>query len=626
MVYQSSRGSCAYGFLLWCLLSPTGSSDVDDGPVVCAGNVKQQACFVIDGTNFTSKFHTNNPGDCCLACQKAPAQCDAWQWNYPNNTVIDSREICSLIKGAPSIKIPHHPDQTECVISMPPPPPPLPPAPPGAISVLYILVDDLRTQMTPYGHTFMHTPHLQQLADESVVFTQAHCNSQMCVPTRNSFMSGRRPDTTRVFNDGIGNANFRVIGQNWTTMPQHFKNNGYFTTGVGKTFHPNSPPNFDQPMSWSNLSEFPYDYPAVTTCPNASDVWCRIDNESAYFEDNAILFEAERRLSAAASDPSGRPFFVAVGFHKPHTPYRVPGPFFDLYPPVEAITVAKEQNFPTDQNLTGLAWFSCLAEGKQYPITVDRPYPTTVQQLLRRAYYAAVSFTDSNIGRLLDFVDTLLIADKIIVVFHADHGYQLGERNIYCKETCFDDATHVPLMIRAPMYHSGPRRVSSMVELVDIFPTLSELARIPPLDPSIRNEPALGGRSFASLVRDSAHAPPAVVSDMFNASFSQYGRSRCYDNLFVAHPCADGVAGKFIGYSVRVANYRYTRWVNVTLSGDPFWDQVIGEEFYNENVTSNDFDKSETQNIMYVPSLRNDTALAVLQAALRRHHVTSPKH
>lgn len=116
------------------------------------------------------------------------ANCTAYEWTYLNNTRGRLPSSCYLASGTPNVKKPVHPSQSDCVISTPPPPPPLPPAPPGAISVLYILVDDLRTQLSPYNHMQMHTPNIEKFASESIVFTQAHCNSQMCVPTRNSFM------------------------------------------------------------------------------------------------------------------------------------------------------------------------------------------------------------------------------------------------------------------------------------------------------------------------------------------------------------------------------------------------------------------------------------------------------
>jgi iduronate 2-sulfatase len=162
--------------------------------------------------------------------------------------------------------------------------------------------------MTPFGHSFMHSPNFERLASQSLVFEQAHVQSQMCVPTRNSFMTGRRPMTTKVFNDGIGVANFRVTGPQWTTLPQYFKQHGYFTTGVGKSFHPNSPKNFDQPMSWSE--ELPYFYPKPFPCPKATDVWCAIDskNETADFEDTQILVEGIRRMQMAVD--KSQPFFL----------------------------------------------------------------------------------------------------------------------------------------------------------------------------------------------------------------------------------------------------------------------------------------------------------------------------
>lgn len=371
-------------------------------------------------------------------------------------------------------------------------------------NVLYILVDDLRTQLGAY-HKDMHTPGIDAFAatPSSLLFEQAHCQSQMCVPTRNSFMTGRRPATTLVMNDGIGNKNFRVTGANWTTLPQHFKNNGYFTTGVGKSFHPNSPPNFDQPMSWSDTDQYPYYYPPSEACPadparpKGKDVWCAVPDNST-FEDTLILEEGKRRLNAAAK--MGKPFFLAVGFHKPHTPYRAPQRFFDMYPPADEIATAKYPAFPDDQ-ATGLAWFSCKAEGAEYPINHSQPYPVKVQQQLRRAYYASVSYTDDNIRQLLDELTRLRLENDTVVALHSDHGYQLGERNQYCKETNYDLATHVPLIVRAPQYAFPAARSSAFVELVDVFPTLAELAGVPALDVSTKGEPPPRGHQPRAALR-----------------------------------------------------------------------------------------------------------------------------
>ena len=186
------------------------------------------------------------------------------------------------------------------------------------------------------------------------------------------------------------------------------------------------------------------------------------------------------------------------------------------------------------------------------------PYSKTVSQHLRRAYYASVSFTDDNIGQLLASLQASGAEDNTVVVMHADHGYQLGERNIWCKETCFDLATHVPLMIRSPAHGGGGSKSAALVELVDVMPTMLDLAGLPVFDPSAKGEPALQGRSLAPLLAEASRTGAHTASNAgFNASYSQYGRSRCPTDTFVAK-CADAElpAQKYIGYSVRTTTHR----------------------------------------------------------------------
>lgn len=283
----------------------------------------------------------------------------------------------------------------------------------------------------------------------------------------------------------------------------------------------------------------------------------------------------------------------------------------------------------TDHHGVGLSWFSCQAEGKQFPIKdAFTPYPIPIQQDLRRAYYASVSFTDHNIGQLLGTLTSLGLDKNTVVLFHGDHGYQLGERNIYCKETNFNLAAHVPLMVRAPMFPgSAGKRVSAMVEIVDVYPTLVELAGLPPLDPTIKGEPALGGQSLKPLLAAAAAGPrpganaglggsdePAGAGD-FVWSFSQYARSRCPNDLFDAKNCQTLDGGKanatlYNGYSVRNTTFRYTRWTLVMQSGEPLWDDVINEEFYDERPGDNGdtYDMSERTNLAYTAAAKPDIA------------------
>ena len=211
------------------------------------GHLATNSCFVGFFPHQQLNVTAAQPGEfptadaCCGACAQAgAASCGAWQWVQPAASIVAQRRLCFLFApgAVPAIKTPKHAAQTQCDMGTAAPPPLPPPPPPSAAikNVLYILVDDLRTNLSPYGHSDMHTPHLAAFAKSpgTVLFEQAHVQSQMCVPTRNSFMSGRRPDVTRVFNDGVGEKHFRVVGKKWTALPQHFKEQGWFATGCGK--------------------------------------------------------------------------------------------------------------------------------------------------------------------------------------------------------------------------------------------------------------------------------------------------------------------------------------------------------------------------------------------------------
>lgn len=521
-------------------------------------------------------FSSSTSEACCNACDMEP-RCQAWNWH--NATRWKDPNLCQLRNKTGK----SNPNKKFCdsgVRPQSPTPAPLPP-PKNAKNVLYIIIDDMRTNLGAYDHSFMITPRMDQFAKESLVFEQAHVQSQMCVPTRNSFLSGRRPQKTHVFNAGIGVDHFRITGPSWTTLPGYFKDHGYFTTGMGKIFHPNKPPHNDGDLSWSDLDKFPYYYPKPITCPG-TDVWCQ-GGEDEEYEDILIYKEAIRRLNAAANDTS-RPFFMAVGFHKPHTPYRAPKSWYDKYPAASEIATAKYASFPNAScNVTGLAWFSCQAEGKEYPINHSVVYPKSTQQLLRRAYYASISFTDHLVGLVLDELESLGLTHNTTVVLHSDHGYQLGERNIWCKESNYNLATHVPLMIRAPFkpyISTMGKRTSSLVGIIDLYPTLLELSGLPPSQENI------DGISFAPLLVN-------VTASIKESVFSQYARKRCFNDLFSQKGSC--TFGHFMGVSVRQRDYRLTEWYQCNITtGEPFWDQLMSSELYSHSIdTSDNFDSAD---------------------------------
>lgn len=230
------------------------------------------------------------------------------------------------------------------------------------MNVLYIVVDDLRPDLLSYGQSIMHTPNIQALANRSLIFDRAYCQFSFCAPSRQSFMTGRRPDTTQCWNFLD---NFReTVGQNWVSLPQHFKNHGYFSSGVGKLYHPLLPPNGDPP-SWSDNFNFPYFNPPYLFCPNEYS-WCSLDPRQSNFSDELTLTEALRRLHYSAQNASAQPFFLGVGFKKPHLPFRAPSSFIEFYPPAENITLAKHKTWP--KNAPTIAWNGCLASPGRYKV------------------------------------------------------------------------------------------------------------------------------------------------------------------------------------------------------------------------------------------------------------------
>ena len=453
-------------------------------------------------------------------------------------------------------------------------------------NVLFIVVDDLRPDIGAYGQTYVHTPNIDQLAKESLVFDRAYCQQAICAPSRNSFMTGRRPDTTKAWNF-IDHFREPGVGLNWTSLPQYFKKHGYFSSGVGKLYHPNLPPNFDPP-SWSDLDKFPFVYPSPQGCPNHT-VWCPLPRNGTYFSDVNSTEVFLKRLQYVAK--SKEPFFLGIGFHKPHLSWRFPEEFLKYYPGIDNIAPAKHRLPP--EGMPPVAWHECISENRysdvHFPINLTTPFPIESQQMMRRAYYAATSFTDSLVGEILDSLKNLGLADNTIVSFHADHGWQLGEHNEWCKMTNFELATRVPLMIRVPWKKAAMgKKTNALAELVDLYPTLVDLAGLPPA-----SEENLEGTSLAAIFDD-------VNRSVKNASLSQYPRCNP-DPTSENNGCiqTNRTNISFMGYSMRTDRYRYTEWVKWNGTKlKPEWENHVGVELYDhQNDDETDFDAFENVNI-----------------------------
>ena len=465
-------------------------------------------------------------------------------------------------------------------------------------NVLFIAVDDLRTELGTYGHTQIVTPNFDSLASKSLVFERAYCQVAVCSPSRTSLLTGRRPDTNHVWR--IANDEYWRNYTNATTIPQYFKENGYISVGMGKIFHPGAPNGDDDiAYSWS----LPYYHSPLQPFYgwNLTSSWWSFDG----FEDNQLpdgqiadnAIETLRQLKQNQSKGDDRPFFLAVGFHKPHLPFYAPSNYFDKYPPVDQIKLADNPDVPTDfppiARSTALAnrykdidqLFSNVSEcheDAKVSLSSKRCHmPDSKARELRRAYYACISYTDAQIGKVLAELQSQGFADDTVIVLWADHGWQLGEHNHWCKFTNFEDATHVPFMIRVPGVTDQGMRTKALVELIDIFPSVTELAGlvVPPVCPE-------DGKKLLTCVEGTSVAPLLENPDRQwkKAAFSQYPRPASGMKIIPNKPPfpKDSHEEAVMGYTIRVDSYRFTEWYGFDhTTATTHFDDIWGTELYN---------------------------------------------
>ena len=404
-------------------------------------------------------------------------------------------------------------------------------------NVLFLMSDDLRPELGCYGNKVIKSPNIDRLAARGMVFTRAYCQQAVCSPSRTSVMTGARPDTTKVWDL---RTHFRKAMPDVVTLPQCFIQNGYTARGFGKVYHSK----LDDRPSWSD-GKTHADFRAPTNHKFASfrlqddDIPLTKTDRSAAFRktddppngggDGRVADEAIAALKEFKTD--GKPFFLAIGFRKPHLPFNVPKHYWDMYQE-DKIPVAPNRFLPKNAPDFALVEQNELWKYSHVPDTAN--LPDAYARKLKHGYYASVSYMDAQLGRVLDELDRLKLTENTIIVLWGDHGWKLGEHNRWCKHSNFEDDTRSPLIISVPGTKHAGTKTDALTEFVDIYPTLAELA-------NIKAPSHLEGKSLVPVL----HNPTTTHR---TAAFSQYPRTVNRQRL--------------MGYSMRTDRYRFTRWLD----------------------------------------------------------------
>jgi arylsulfatase A-like enzyme len=402
-------------------------------------------------------------------------------------------------------------------------------------NVLFIISDDLNNFLGCYDDPRARTPNIDRLAERGVLFERAYCAFPLCGPSRNSLLTGLYPNSTGILrNSQI----FRQTIPSQHSMPQSFRLDGYFAARIGKLYHYNVPKSVgtnghDDPGSWElelnpagvdRLEEEPF---ITTLTPGrfgGTLSWYASPKSDQYHTDGMMAQDAEWVLERCAARRD-RPFFLAVGFYRPHTPYVAPKePYFGWYPQSQMPVIGNIAEDQQDIPAAGLGSY----KKEQDKLTDD------LRRQCIQAYYASISFMDAQVGRVVDTLDRLGLSDNTIIVFTSDHGYHMGEHGLWQKMSLFEESSRVPMLIVAPGAFDSGTVVKSPVSQIDLFPTLAELCNVATPD-------NLQGQSLVPMLKDHTVA----------------GRGWALTQVTRGNPSR---GGSFLGYSLRTPRWRYTEW------------------------------------------------------------------
>ncbi len=399
---------------------------------------------------------------------------------------------------------------------------------PGRYNVLFVIADDLNTALSTYGHPMVKSPNVDRVQRWGMRFDRAYCQFPLCNPSRASFLTGLRPDHTRVYDNSV---HFRKNVPNCVTMPEFFRKQNYFVARVGKLFHYGVPgqigtSGLDDPQSWDlvinprgrDKDEEDKIFSLEPGKFGGTLSWLAADGADEEQTDGIGATEAIRLLE----ENKDRRFFLAVGFYRPHTPYVAPKKYFSLYPPeLVPLPTIPENYFST---IPALA------------ITL-KPEEKAMDEKTKRqaiqAYYAAITFMDAQLGRVLDALERLHLRERTIIVMTSDHGYHMHEHGLWQKRTLFEESARVPLLIAVPGMKNAGQSTQAIVEMIDIYPTLVDLC-------GFEVPKNLDGMSLVPILNNPAHPGKSHA-------ITQVSRGGGKNRLVM-------------GYSVRTDRWRYTEW------------------------------------------------------------------
>lgn len=487
-------------------------------------------------------------------------------------------------------------------------------------NILFIAIDDLKPILGCYGDSLIKTPNIDKLAQMGIVFKNTYCQQAISGATRASLLTGLRPDHTRVYDL---TTKIREINPDIITLPEHFKNAGYITCGVGKIFHPDNVIKEDEEKSWS------IPYLTINDCydkeygipvgkgyqdPETKRLYKKYQQEAIKlglskkkgntyvktrimpstecldipdnaYQDGAITIKAQQQLTRLAS--ANKPFFMAVGYIKPHLPFTAPKKYWDLYqrnqiPIAEFQENAKNSN-PISYHTSGeLRQYTDIPQWCSFTdIKTGIDLNIEKQRELIHGYYACISYIDTQIGILMDTLEKLNLMNNTIIILWGDHGWHLGDHRLWNKHSNFEQATKVPLIIYTPNFKPG--NVTSLAEFVDIYPTLCDLTgiNIPQWIDGISLKPAMKNKN----------------KQLHTYVVSQYPRELSKEEMRTnKFP-----TNKIMGYSIRTEKYRYTLWINIHETKRHFnKNNIYAEELYDYEV-----DPLETINLVHTKSYFN---------------------